>query len=69
MFAEQIKAFNTGGGNISQDLMTKKEKEKKKLIEEPILNSLHQLLIKINANFDPAGYQIDNYSPNKLQSS
>lgn len=65
MFAEQIKAFNTGGGNISQDLMTKK----KKLIEEPILNSLHQLLIKINANFDPAGYQIDNYSPNKLQSS
>lgn len=69
MFAEQIKAFNTGGGNISQDLMTKKEKKKKKLIEEPILNSLHQLLIKINANFDPAGYQIDNYSPNKLQSS
>lgn len=68
MFAEQIKAFNTGGGNISQDLMTKKKK-KKKLIEEPILNSLHQLLIKINANFDPAGYQIDNYSPNKLQSS
>lgn len=66
MFAEQIKAFNTGGGNISQDLMTKK---KKKLIEEPILNSLHQLLIKINANFDPAGYQIGNYSPNKLQSS
>lgn len=66
MFAEQIKAFNTGGGNISQDLMTKKEKKKKKLIEEPILNSLHQLLIKINANFDPAGYQI---SPNKLQSS
>lgn len=69
MFAEQIKAFNTGGGNISQDLMTKKGKKKKKLIEEPILNSLHQLLIKINANFDPAGYQIDNYSPNKLQSS
>lgn len=67
MFAEQIKAFNTGGGNISQDLMTKKKK--KKLIEELILNSPHQLLIKINANFDPAGYQIDNYSPNKLQSS
>lgn len=68
MFAEQIKAFNTGGGNISQDLMTKNNNNNK-LIEEPILNSLHQLLIKINANFDPAGYQIDNYSPNKLQSS
>lgn len=40
MFAEQIKAFNTGGGNISQDLMTKKGKKKKKLIEEPILNNI-----------------------------